>query len=351
MESIKDVIKKNTFLNKELQSKYNLKKTYASKLIFIYLTLLKSQSEYLKFKKDSTFTPKYLKILLKNLKNVENLDDNKFVEFVFENIIKFLPSSHVSIKPVVIEASSQNSYIQQEENPQKPNEEKNISYCLDSNMPETLTIKIKCFSKNFLEKDKEVFEEIEKEIKSKDIQNVIFDLRGNGGGTDEYFKYFSIFTKKSISLKERYKNLFLGENIECETKYIEGNSENKEFNRFLLVDKNVFSTAETFTILCKQNGFATVIGEKTKGEGFGLTPLSLQITNSKYTGKFNEKNAVIKGIKITIPVEAPINEKGEVDYQNCYNTTPHIVCDSKDAMQIAYKQIQNLKEENLFQQM
>lgn len=121
---------------------------------------------------------------------------------------------------------------------------------------------------------------------------------------------------------------------------------NKEFNRFLLVDENVFSTAETFTMLCKQNGFATVIGEKTKGEGFGLTPLSLQITNSNYTGKYNKKNAVIKGIKITIPVEAPINEKGEIDYENSYNTTPDILCDGKDALQIAYKQIEILNEKN-----
>jgi len=346
MISIKEICIKNILLNKEIQNKYDAKKSYKAKLLYIYETLMKSQSEFLKFKKDLTFTPKYLKSLIEKLKQIENLDDNEFVEFIFENIIEFLPSSHVSVKPVV-EIPSQNSKIQQEKSTQMRNEEQNISYSFVSNEPGTMIIKIKSFSKKFLENDKIVFEKIQNEMTSHNIQNVIFDIRGNGGGTDEYFKYFSIFTNNSLFLKERYRHLFLGENLEYKTKFVEGNPKNKKINKFLLVDRNVFSTAESFTILCKQNKFATVIGEKTKGEGFGLTPLSLQITDSNYTGKYNKNNVVNKGIKITVPLEAPINEKGQIDYQNSYSTTPDIICDGKDALQVAYKQIEIINEKIL----
>ncbi|MGL5258075.1 MAG: S41 family peptidase, partial [Proteocatella sp.] len=47
-----------------------------------------------------------------------------------------------------------------------------------------------------------------------------------------------------------------------------------------LVDNRVFSAAESFSIFCKEQKFATIIGSKTKGDGYVYDPVLFKLNNS-----------------------------------------------------------------------
>lgn len=62
---------------------------------------------------------------------------------------------------------------------------------------------------------------------------------------------------------------------------IDASSEDKfEGNIYLLVDNTVFSSAEAFAIFCKDTGFATIVGERTAGDGGGIDPVLFNLENS-----------------------------------------------------------------------
>lgn len=50
---------------------------------------------------------------------------------------------------------------------------------------------------------------------------------------------------------------------------------------FLLVDHNVYSSAQGFTEFCKGSGWATVVGEYTGGSNDGFTPAMVTLPNSR----------------------------------------------------------------------
>lgn len=50
---------------------------------------------------------------------------------------------------------------------------------------------------------------------------------------------------------------------------------------WLLVGANVYSASESFSVFCKETGFATLVGHETGGDGIGaLDPILLQLPNS-----------------------------------------------------------------------
>ena len=51
-------------------------------------------------------------------------------------------------------------------------------------------------------------------------------------------------------------------------------------NIYLLVDEAVYSSSESFSIFCKDSGFATLIGERTGGDGGGMDPVLFNLKNS-----------------------------------------------------------------------
>lgn len=55
---------------------------------------------------------------------------------------------------------------------------------------------------------------------------------------------------------------------------------------FLLVDRGVFSSAEAFAVFSKYTGFATLVGEKTGGDGIGFDPAICTLPNSGYVFRF-----------------------------------------------------------------
>ncbi|RDY26556.1 peptidase S41 [Romboutsia weinsteinii] len=149
-------------------------------------------------------------------------------------------------------------------------------------------------------------------------QALIIDIRGNSGGNDAYWRNIvkKLITEDITStgyVLARYKNEVminyydkLGlsfQNINKLPKEVLENAPEevtKDFNLFfeskltipsdktskfkgniyLLVDDIVYSSAESFAIFCKQTGFATLIGERTGGDGGGVTPILFNLENS-----------------------------------------------------------------------
>ncbi len=56
---------------------------------------------------------------------------------------------------------------------------------------------------------------------------------------------------------------------------------------YLLVDRKVYSSSESFAAFCKATQWATLVGEKTGGDGIGIDPLFLSLPNSGYIARFS----------------------------------------------------------------
>lgn len=343
MAKIKDKRKEQ---NKEIQSGYDVCKDYKSKLVYIYNILLKTQKQYLQYKGNDFLNDEYLNYLLQELETIENtkaVDEKSFFDFVNSRLVKPLNSGHVYLKSInkTVTIVDKNKVEVEEDTKKLKNETRNKNIVVENIGRKTLYIKIKSFNLNYFEEDKKTFEEIAEYLNDNEMENIIFDIRGNGGGTDEYFEEFKIFTNKDINYLERFRDLLSDKNYNITYTAIPKNSDAKEYNRYLLVDNQVFSTAEKLTMISKTTGFAKVIGEDTAGEGSGFTPFSLNILNKDFKFKIKEGNKIykIEGVVMNFPIEAPINENGEIDYEEHYNTKPDIRCDGEDALKKALEDI------------
>jgi C-terminal processing protease CtpA/Prc len=161
----------------------------------------------------------------------------------------------------------------------------------------------------------------------KQIQNyqcLIIDLRGNGGGANQYWENNIVSQLTNKELKAEYNvlskngeyaepffsaagvNLYdtkdinkgiLNETIEKFPKYYKydidiipsKNTINFKGQIYLLVDQNTFSAADMFTNFSKSTNFAKVLGEKTKGGGTasGLDLPLMALPNSGYVIRFS----------------------------------------------------------------
>lgn len=171
--------------------------------------------------------------------------------------------------------------------------------------------------------------------KVKDYESLVIDIRGNSGGDSSYWMSYLVpklidkvytcttynfwkdgdvinnYLKKSrlksytgfgevkdldtrtlvnlpIEIKEDFK--YYSKNIT----EITLNEDSIKFkgNIYLLVDKNVYSSAESFASFAKQTGFATLIGERTGGDGIGSDPLLDMLPNSGYVFRFSKDMGV-----------------------------------------------------------
>lgn len=93
-------------------------------------------------------------------------------------------------------------------------------------------------------------------------------------------------------------------------------------NIYLLVNRNVFSAAEAFASFVKDTGFATIVGERTAGDGIGSDPFQIDLPNTGYvmrfpkelgvteSGSINELEKTDPDVKIIAP-EDKFNEKSK----------------------------------------
>lgn len=56
---------------------------------------------------------------------------------------------------------------------------------------------------------------------------------------------------------------------------------------YLIVDSAVYSSSESFAAFCKDSGFATIIGETTGGDGRGINPVFFSLPYSGLAGRFS----------------------------------------------------------------
>lgn len=56
---------------------------------------------------------------------------------------------------------------------------------------------------------------------------------------------------------------------------------------FLLIDEGVYSAADNLAYLCKARGFATLVGRTTGGDGTGIAPMEVKLSNSGLLFRFS----------------------------------------------------------------
>lgn len=209
--------------------------------------------------------------------------------------------------------------------------------------------------------------------KSKNKKALIIDLRGNGGGNSDYtnaYLYPMLMGKKDFKKTHEYI-LFRNEEVfkydpqypelkasikkirEADFKYMEENipflkkdkkiiedirknythiifnpglenagefGEEYKFNGnlYLLVDRDVYSSAQIASHVFRDNDFGTIIGEKTGGDGIGSTHAMVKLPNTKYILRFSHQlglreTETIEETTYTIPdIEIPRKYQSQI---------------------------------------
>lgn len=147
---------------------------------------------------------------------------------------------------------------------------------------------------------------------------LIIDIRGNSGGSDRYWKgIVSKLIKNDVKIdgyriyrnnNEIIKKYTGVKNIKLEpiedlptsikknapkeimkdfsgfenTSYTIKSENDLKFkgNIYLLVDKKIYSSSESFAMFCKETKFATLVGETTGGDGGCIDPVLFNLKNS-----------------------------------------------------------------------
>lgn len=61
---------------------------------------------------------------------------------------------------------------------------------------------------------------------------------------------------------------------------------------YLLVDKYVYSSSEMMASFAKESNMATLVGERTGGDGIGSDPMLIDFPNSGYIMRFSKEMSV-----------------------------------------------------------
>lgn len=192
-----------------------------------------------------------------------------------------------------------------------------------------------------IERDLAIVEEYLKGLDN--YEALVIDIRGNRGGNDLFWESivsmiipedmrrtgYTLFRSGEIvdkyvdstGIKVRDINELIALDLEnmpeevatdfnsfCENDRIIESKKVSNFNGkiYLLIDRAVFSSSESFAIFAKDTGFATLIGEVTKGDGGGVAPVLFDLPNS--------------GLIIRIPVDMYLTSNGECNEE--FKTTP-----------------------------
>jgi len=184
----------------------------------------------------------------------------------------------------------------------------------------TAIVHIKSFSYDYIEEDADTLSYFFK--KAYPYKNLVIDIQGNNGGSTDYWSqniipylindtisypliygfkncdrlktfkpdYFeNTITYEEIGLHKMPHELENGDYLfRKESIAIAPTSDPKKYSGkiYLLVDGEVFSSSEALAYFCRATNFATIVGEKTSGDGVGTDPLLLTLPNSKIVIRF-----------------------------------------------------------------
>lgn len=213
-------------------------------------------------------------------------------------------------------------------------------------------ITISSFDTVFVEKDVPALHKFFQNIEN--YPYCILDLRGNLGGNTLYWRDGLVRPNINERKETQYSELIKGEN--CKDYYLAAGVSlqpidqfsAKNFSRlnyndlldmkyfttyqniydpmfdqplfrgkfYVLTDSSNYSAADAFISFCKQTGFATIVGERTRGGGVGITPLIYVLPNSGICYQFSASMGLNK--------DASSNEE--------YGTFPDVICEGTDAL-------------------
>lgn len=203
--------------------------------------------------------------------------------------------------------------------------------------------------------------------RQKNCKDLIIDIRGNGGGATDYwnkllvaptlneplietfFMLFALgplneaFVKAGITESPDFKGdvhpisglpefpNFHSEYLSQATHYIKGETAHEpnlehHFDverKWLLTDKKVYSSSEGFAVFCRTCNWATIVGERTGGDGIGITPFHAVLPES--------------GLLMRYSAILGLNSDGGCNAE--FHTTPDIECNPDDALAVCLAQI------------
>lgn len=220
-----------------------------------------------------------------------------------ENIDTYSDMYCPNDKAVLLSEAARNYYSGLPESKNTNTKDNLVTYYPDL---DSIVFEIKSFSVSNDEEDNNF---ITKNLeKYPDVSNIVFDIRGNKGGSDLYWiKYIvepiggkytwfqTLRCKDNPYTRSNY--IFFWENAYkvSEEEYemisefvISSETTNwTDKNRWVLVDENVYSAADSFVNFCKMSHWAKSIGTKTKGNGIGQTPSLFLLPNSGLIIRFS----------------------------------------------------------------
>ena len=203
-----------------------------------------------------------------------------------------------------------------------------ISYVSNRNM---IYLKIDSFAHEFIDQDyRAILSFLEELAKSENVvDHIVIDITGNRGGDDNYWDrnivsmfggsyewdvwnyyantnitaaYLSEILDSStldirpspitqISLSHDVPNFVELLELTHGFKYrFEFSSEHDFFpdaKRWVLIDNRVYSSADTFAHFCKATHWGTLVGERTGGDGIGVTPVLIKLPRTGLLVRFS----------------------------------------------------------------
>ena len=225
--------------------------------------------------------------------------------------------------------------LQDNHNQYYSNQPSNISFQYDEEI-NAAVIQIKSFDNRHISRDHDKIIEYLKFASDKSVDNLVFDLTGNSGGSDYFWinnivsvlggdyewqdmvyvkntsyareYYFSNYSFKPVSdlsgskVPSFVKKLGLT-HYAIFNHHISGEigkyKDISNAKRWVLIDQNVYSSAETFVNFCKKTGWAQTVGTKTRGDGMGFEAILTALPNS--------------GLLVRFKILCPLNASGDLD--------------------------------------